>query len=638
MVHEPFVACSSSRTHSGVASTLVRAALVTSILTPAGSLTHELISEKLKAPGNPWNGGAELEQRPRKKPIVYLQELWTMFPDFEMPEHATLYSMDTLYNEPHCAGSHGFISKDLNVPSEYCRTPERVPRMLRGNNEQFDERKATAYDEFLLERVLLARWRSSDLRCSPKGHGADWCKQNADVVIVPSVELHSMVSESFSLRAAYRYAIHKMDIASYVPGIHENFWERLRDDFYKPEENYTPLVVVATSITNLLAPAMGLATMPLGFQGRVMFISPETNTPAASFYPAPWQPSHESWAMKKADSPYFITMPVPNSLHRVVNFVDSSEGYDASKTRPIAISMQLGIHKHPQRRTKSSEDSAWLENMLLEGIETHGGKDGLLCHEAKNANGHGPDDICGLGDTRTMWGQTVSTAFCLEIPKENQSIRSHLYVAVLSGCIPVIFDEFQEAGPTHWAWRSPESESSRHLPIEAGDSVVVEPDKERLIASFAEHRVNYHDKMEGMLGNEFVVGEVVDKSLIGLPSIDGSQLGKWYFPVEAVSLTRKAHAANPTNRQTPFLDYRDFAVIFDAREVRDGGVDVIGELLRILETPSRLDALRRGGKRAAPMFRYALNCPEGCHDAFTNLETLLTAAAGFPVNGFPLPE
>lgn len=45
----------------------------------------------------------------------------------------------------------------------------------------------------------------------------------------------------------------------------------------------------------------------------------------------------------------------------------------------------------------------------------------------------------------------------------------------------------------------------------------------------------WHDLMRGMLGREFPILEMTSRGIIALPSPDGSQDGKWYFPVSVVS-------------------------------------------------------------------------------------------------------
>jgi hypothetical protein len=61
----------------------------------------------------------------------------------------------------------------------------------------------------------------------------------------------------------------------------------------------------------------------------------------------------------------------------------------------------------------------------------------------------------------TMWEALVSSSFCLE-PAGDTLTRSHMYAAVLSGCIPVLFDgglsDFDGSEKTSWAFRSSSDE------------------------------------------------------------------------------------------------------------------------------------------------------------------------------------
>ena len=57
------------------------------------------------------------------------------------------------------------------------------------------------------------------------------------------------------------------------------------------------------------------------------------------------------------------------------------------------------------------------------------------------------------GANITLYLASRST-FCIE-PLSDTLVRTHFYVAVLAGCIPVIFDNIAAATPTRWAWRQP---------------------------------------------------------------------------------------------------------------------------------------------------------------------------------------
>ena len=46
---------------------------------------------------------------------------------------------------------------------------------------------------------------------------------------------------------------------------------------------------------------------------------------------------------------------------------------------------------------------------------------------------------------------------------------------------------------------------------------------------------DWDDKMKLMLGETFSILEIKDNRTVGLPSPDGSQDGKWYFPNSVVT-------------------------------------------------------------------------------------------------------
>jgi len=62
-----------------------------------------------------------------------------------------------------------------------------------------------------------------------------------------------------------------------------------------------------------------------------------------------------------------------------------------------------------------------------------------------------------------LWRLTASTTFCVE-PAGDTPTRSHLYVAALSGCIPVLLDgdapQYNQ-GSTPWAFRSDSNDDRR---------------------------------------------------------------------------------------------------------------------------------------------------------------------------------
>ncbi len=63
---------------------------------------------------------------------------------------------------------------------------------------------------------------------------------------------------------------------------------------------------------------------------------------------------------------------------------------------------------------------------------------------------------CKASADATFWGSLADSAFCLEPPGDTLT-RSHVYAAILSGCVPVMFDggvdDFSAHEPTWWPFR-----------------------------------------------------------------------------------------------------------------------------------------------------------------------------------------
>merc|ERR1719272_2166521 len=85
----------------------------------------------------------------------------------------------------------------------------------------------------------------------------------------------------------------------------------------------------------------------------------------------------------------------------------------------------------------------------------------MVCTDT--SKGRTGEDRCGIGESGSFWDVLANSHFCIEPPGDTL-IRSHFYLAVQSGCIPVIFDGGSTRGfynesipaalPTWWPWRS----------------------------------------------------------------------------------------------------------------------------------------------------------------------------------------
>ena len=72
-----------------------------------------------------------------------------------------------------------------------------------------------------------------------------------------------------------------------------------------------------------------------------------------------------------------------------------------------------------------------------------------------------------------------------------------------------------------------------------GDRVILSSSEIKVKEGFEKTNFVWNDKMRNMLGKKFKVLEVLDNDIIALPSPDGSQNGKYYFPKSVLQITGK---------------------------------------------------------------------------------------------------
>ena len=70
-----------------------------------------------------------------------------------------------------------------------------------------------------------------------------------------------------------------------------------------------------------------------------------------------------------------------------------------------------------------------------------------------------------------------------------------------------------------------------------GDKVILSSSETKVKEGFEKTNFVWNDKMRTMLGKKFKVLEVLENDIIAIPSPDGSQDGKYYFPKSVLQLT-----------------------------------------------------------------------------------------------------
>jgi len=165
---------------------------------------------------------------------------------------------------------------------------------------------------------------------------------------------------------------------------------------------------------------------------------------------------------------------VSNEETHAPSFGAASTGtYDPYRRRPTTILLDASL----SRKGQGSGEHNWVreavrDRLLEAGGTCHGDACGL-CHDRSGSlsispdaqSKHSPDVAavpCGWplapdsAPSATLWEKLVTSSFCLE-PAGDTPTRSHLYAAVLSGCVPVLLDgglpDYPDSVKTWWAWR-----------------------------------------------------------------------------------------------------------------------------------------------------------------------------------------
>jgi hypothetical protein len=296
-----------------------------------------------------------------------------------------------------------------------------------------------------IERVMLERFKASPLNCGKSRN----CRSTANVLVVPSV-----------------WNICGLDsVQDDTKETHQRFWNAVRQRA-RPSQ----LVVVHghdswdTALAREVLQA--LVMQPSSFFRRVVFIGMEDplqhciyildskgGSLVRDFGLSENGSDHEvgpadtglwpGWAT----APQFVVAPVTILAD---NFIDASS---ETGDRPFAM---LFVGRVPV----CCNDNRWeLRNMLVSaGAECLAqGEEYVTCvicrHSGSALCKHKLEQLGRSKSATNTLSLAAHSTFCLE-PLSDTLVRTHFYAAVLSGCIPVLFDGYAlHRAPTQWAWR-----------------------------------------------------------------------------------------------------------------------------------------------------------------------------------------
>jgi len=426
------------------------------------------------------------------QPRIVLEDFAPVFPgqtwaDGNVPSLAgAKLSMHEIFGETTdggdvCAGDQQFCSSKPGAPSSFCgswnKLPDKLMRMKTGPDPLRDA-SGFKFDQFALEKIMLGKWISLPQTMWAK----DW-SQTAngllpDIVVIPSLRLQIMETDGYfwELIEPSTNSNIPMYEPSYdglhVPGVrdpdylaegHANLWSALSRKWYEGNPENAPLIVMHYSFTwdteDSVATLRALSeNTSEGFRDHVVFGVLESNLPINPGKSLTDVPAFfKDWTGTSADelirrhqhrhsgAPLMIALPYPTAILNTVKWTSTTD----LASRRIKILLD-GSHK----------PNAWIRSKLYDQLQakTKGQGERTVC-----VGEEWPATLCGVktetNQLPTVFELAASSVFCLEPPGDTPT-RSHFYIAILSGCIPVIFDGgnsmySQDASVTSWAWRKP---------------------------------------------------------------------------------------------------------------------------------------------------------------------------------------
>jgi len=385
------------------------------------------------------------------------------------------------------------------------------------------------FDQFALERTMLGKWLSYP------GHGQS--KQNQDdhgYMVVPSYLFHCIASHRKEGASKWEYFLE-----DHRDG-YRTYWRKIQEmlDYFRDSRS---LVVIHSSFTPDTPAVKGmfdtLAEQPPEFVSRVVIASLESNLktahkrqlfdammrqaqekaeqrrqrlkaddslasgvlldPAVKLPTLPWvDDASRSLQNLKANAlkytpsqfpgPLLVTLPYPTSLQNAVAFSKSSHGYDGQRVRPISV-LLFGLSHRRNPSAIPTRNVLWHQLQQAGAVVPEGSGEEtpslMLCAEGVD---------CGAMQWKSLFDQTANSAFCLQ-PAGDTLTRSHYYLSILSGCIPVIFEpsarsDYEDTQHTAWAWRHLDEGNGAGPSL--GDEDAHRPDESPLFVSYSSFTVN----------------------------------------------------------------------------------------------------------------------------------------------------
>mmetsp|Transcript_42213 Transcript_42213/g.121256 ORF Transcript_42213/g.121256 Transcript_42213/m.121256 type:complete len:493 (-) Transcript_42213:82-1560(-) len=350
---------------------------------------------------------------------------------------------------PNCSIRHYSMS-DLYKPPEGLKHKNWAPSSwasqssTKSQTETYEWKTAAGagvgdFNQYLLEQVMLAKWQGSGKCCTAeKGN----CAGNEEVIIYPSFILHFHMEFGYNWHMLWQDSLHGEVIYEYWNAIYTRHWKKGRKPTIVIHMSYTwdsKLSIEFLKVLSLRFPKQFVEHIVIGGLESDMRFNDRKH-------------------MK--DLPTLVALPYPVGIVNAVHFTSrDGSGFDPNRDRPITITFEGDW-------SRDRDGGNIARPHVHSKLEKYIGKSSPHVHVCRESNARtDAQHICGQEMTRGF-ESSLNSVFCLEPPGDTLT-RSHLYVAVLTGCVPVIFDGGHTSyGPheTAWAWRKTNaSQSSRSV-------------------------------------------------------------------------------------------------------------------------------------------------------------------------------